>query len=126
MMNTKPTYGLKNIDVLISDMSHLFCESVIIPNVPTDLPSSQAGGGVPSDHPVVYCQPKVNRQEAPKKEVLIKRTRRYTKERMNAFGLWIQSESWETLYDAAGGMADQFVKICFPRLMKYFPRRKLK
>ena len=41
MMNTKPTYGNKNIDVLISDMAHLYHESVILQSVPTDIPSNQ-------------------------------------------------------------------------------------
>ena len=52
MLNTKPTHGNKNIDVLISDMAHLYHESVILPNVATDIPSNQQGGGQPSDHPV--------------------------------------------------------------------------
>ena len=52
MMNTKPTHGNKNIDVLISDMAHLYHESVILPSVPTDIPPSHQGGGQPSDHSV--------------------------------------------------------------------------
>ena len=39
MHNTKPTYGKKNIDVLVSDMVHLFDEPVII-YPPTSLMAS--------------------------------------------------------------------------------------
>ena len=43
--NTKPTHGTNNIDIIITDMAHLYGESVIIPNVPTDIPDGQPGGG---------------------------------------------------------------------------------
>ena len=52
MHNTKATHGDKNIDVLVSDMVHLFSESIIIPNVETDIPDGQPGGGKQSDHPM--------------------------------------------------------------------------
>ena len=58
--NTKLTHGRKNIDVLISDMVHLYKESVIIQNVPTDIPDGQPGGGKPSDHPIVICEPRLD------------------------------------------------------------------
>ena len=45
MHNTKPTHGTKNIDVLVSDMVHLYGESRIVPNVSTDIPAGQPGGG---------------------------------------------------------------------------------
>ena len=45
MHNTKPTHGRKNIDVLVSDMVHFYSESIIVPNVPTDIPVGQPGGG---------------------------------------------------------------------------------
>ena len=49
MLNTKPTHSTKNIDVLITDMAHLYHESVILPSVPTDIPPGHQGGGQPSD-----------------------------------------------------------------------------
>ena len=65
MMNTKPTHVNKNIDVLISDMAHLYHESVILPSVPSDIPSNQQGGGQPSDHSVVTARPMEDRLQAP-------------------------------------------------------------
>ena len=41
--NTKPTHGRKNIDVLVSDMAHLFQELIIIQNVRNDIPDGQPG-----------------------------------------------------------------------------------
>ena len=74
--NTKPTYGQKNIDVLVSDMVHLFNEPIIIPNVPTDIPDGQPGGGKISDHPVVYTMPRLDRTQKPARELVVKKTRR--------------------------------------------------
>ena len=65
MHNTRPTYGQKNIDVLVSDMVHLFDEPQIIPNVPTDIPDGQPGGGKRSDHPVIYTEPRLDRIKKP-------------------------------------------------------------
>ena len=63
--NKKPTYGLKNIDILVSDMAHLYNEASIIPNVPTDIPPGQPGAGSLSDHPVVISAPRLERQSKP-------------------------------------------------------------
>ena len=59
MHNTKPTYGRKNIDILVSDMVHLYRESTVIPNVPTDIPDGHPGGGKQSDHSIVYSEPRL-------------------------------------------------------------------
>ena len=74
LLNTKPTYGEKNIDILISDIAHFYSEAVILPSVPTDIPADQPGGRKPSDHPIVTCCPNQNRLQAPKKEVMMKKT----------------------------------------------------
>ena len=113
MMNTKPTHGDKNIDIMITDMAHLYNESVILPSVPTDIPSNQKGGGQPSDHPVVISTPKVERIFAPPKEKITKKTRRMNKEQMCMIGQWIQRESWEMVFNGGSstGMVDQFTKL---------------
>ena len=82
MHNTRPTHGKKNIDVLVSDMAHLYCEPVIIPNVPTKIPSGMPGGGKPLDHPIVYSKPRLERFTKPPKEVVIKKTRRFNNSRI--------------------------------------------
>ena len=76
MHNTKPTHGNKNIDILVSDIVHLFCESVIVPNVLTDIPDGQPGGGKRYDHPIVYCDPMLERQSKSSIELVEKKTRR--------------------------------------------------
>ena len=65
MHNTKPTHGTKNIDVLVSDMVHLYRESNIVQNVPTNIPDGQPGGGKQSDHSVAYCQPRLESLSKP-------------------------------------------------------------
>ena len=112
MMNTKPTYGNKNIDVLISGMAHLYHESIILPSVPTDIPSNQQGGGQPSDHSVVTARPMEDRINAPAKETIAKKTRRVDQGKLRKVGLWIQTESWEVVFDggSATGMFKQFME----------------
>ena len=92
--------GVKNIDVMITDMAHLYGESVIIPNVKTDIPDGQPGGGKPSDHPIVYSRPRSNMMKQPEKEVIIKTIRRFNKDKKMMVGHWIQQESLEEVFDA--------------------------
>ena len=61
MRNTRPTHGKKNIDVLVSDMVHLYSEPIIIQNVLTDIPDGQPGGGKRSEHPIIYSTPRLER-----------------------------------------------------------------
>ena len=93
MHNTRPTHGKKNIDVLVSDMAHLYGEPYIIPNVPTVIPDGQPGGGKPSDHPIVYCKPRLERQSKLAKQVVIKKTRRFNDSQKRDVAIWIQTES---------------------------------
>ena len=90
MHNTKPTHGKNNIDVLVSDMVHLYTESVITPNVQTDIQDGLPGGGKQSDHPVVYCLPRLEKLSKPAKEVVIKQTRRLDEGRKQKIAEWIQ------------------------------------
>ena len=95
MHNIKPTHGIdKNIDVLVSDMAHLYRESEVIPNVPTDIPPGRPGGGQPSDHSIVICEPRLDRISKPAKELVVKKTRRIDTEKKNKVG---QSQLFQKL-----------------------------
>ena len=111
--NTKPTHGRKNIDVLVSDMVHLYQESSIVPNVPTDIPDGQPGGGKPSDHPIVISRPRLEAASKPAKQLVFKKTRRVDSWRIQKLAQWIQHESWQSVYDgnSASGMADNFTEF---------------
>ena len=93
MHNTKPTHGQKNIDVLVSDMVHLYGESVVIPNVPTDIPDGQPGGGKPSDHSIMFCEPRLGTWSKPARQQVIKKTRRVDDHKKQQLAKWIQTES---------------------------------
>ena len=54
-------------------MVHFYKESVIIQNVPTNIPDGQPGGGKPSDHPIVYCQPRLETGSKSARQVVVKK-----------------------------------------------------
>ena len=128
MLNTKPTYGNKNIDVMITDMTHLYAESAIIPNVPTDIPAGRPGGGQPSDHPIVYSSPRVDATTAPAKRVVERKTRQLNHEKLCKVAEWIQHETWESVEEqsSASGMADQFVELTQAKLDEICPIKSVK
>ena len=126
--NTKPTNGRKNIDILVSDMAHLYMESEIIPNVPTDIPDGQPGGGKPSDHPIVLCEPRLETGSKPARQVVTKKTRRFDEERKRKMAQWIQHESWESVYNGndASGMAEKFDELITQKLDELCPEEVVK
>jgi hypothetical protein len=128
MHNTKPTHGDKNSNVLVSDMVHLFSESVIIPNVETDIPDGQPGGGKQSDHPIVYCQPRLGMTDKPARRVETKKTRRMDDNRKRLLAQWIQQESWEMVYDSksASEMAVQFTQLVNEKINNICPEEEVK
>ena len=95
MHNTKPTHGNKNKDVLVSDMVHLYGKSVVIPNVPTDIPDGQPGAGKPSDHSIMFCEPRLEILSKPARQLISKKTRRVDNNKKQQLAEWIQKESWE-------------------------------
>ena len=127
-LNTKPTHGIKNIDVIVTDMTHLFGESVIIPNVKTDIPDGHPGGGKPSDHPIVYSRPRTNMVKQPEKEVIIKKIRRFNEDQKRLVGKWIQRESWEEVFDSSSSsrMAVKFQEVVFRNLDKICPEEEVR
>ena len=123
--NSRPTYGQKNIDVMISDMVHLFNEPVIIQNVPTDIPDGQPGGGKRSDHPVVYTKPRLDRITQPAREVVVKKSRRIKDDDIRKFGKWIQQETWEEMLNC-NHKANKFSEIVFAKLDEICPEVEIK
>ena len=105
--------------MIVTDMAHLFEESIIIPNVPTDIPDGQQGGGKQSDHPIVYSRPRTSMLKQPDKEVIIKKTRKVDMEKLRKVGRWIQQESWEEVFDAKSstGMAEKLPEVVLRKLI---------
>ena len=94
-------------------MVHLYRESTVIPNVLTDIPDGQPGGGKQSDHSIVYCEPRLEMISKPARQLVIKRTRRIDDSKKKQLADWIQHESWEHVYDgrSASQMADNFTQL---------------
>ena len=128
MHNTKPTYGQKNIDVLVSDFVHLFSESQIIPNVPTDIPDGQPGGGKTSDHPILVCVPRMEIGSKPARRVAVKKARRVDSNKMRLLAEWIQHESWEKVFDGNGssGMAEKLIELVEEKMEDICPLEEVK
>ena len=80
---------------MISDMVHLYDESTILASVPTDIPPGRPGGGKPSDHKIVTCQPRLDRLTKPTKDVITKKTRRIDEDKKNKIANWVQDKSWD-------------------------------
>ena len=128
MHNTKATHGDKNIDVLVSDMVHLFSESIIIPNMETDIPDGQPGGGKQSDHPIVYCEPRLGMTDKPARRVETRKTRRMDGDKKRLLAQWIHHESWEMVYDSksASEMAVQFTQLVHKNINNICPVKQVK
>ena len=128
MHNTKPTHGTKNIDILVSDMVHMYSQSVILPNVLTDIPDGQPGGGKRSDHPIVYCEPRSDCFKKPARQVEIKKTRRMDDRRKTELANWIQQESWEEVFDgnSSSGMAVKLIEVVERNIDKICPNEEVK
>jgi hypothetical protein len=128
MHNTKATHGKKNIDILVSDMVHLFSDSVIIPNVLTDIPDGQPGGGKQSDHPIVYCQPRTDMIQKPARQVLVKKTRRIDDLKKRELARWIQQESWVEVFDGktSSGMAAKLIEVVERNINEICPIEEVK
>ena len=128
MHNTKPTYGQKNIDVLVSDFVHLFSKSQIIPNVPTGIPDGQPGGGKTSDHPIVVCVSRMEIGSKPARRVAVKKARRVDSNKMRLLAEWIQHESWEKVFDGNGssGMAEKLIDLVKEKMEDICPLEEVK
>ena len=122
--NTKPTHGIKNIDVFVSDMVHLYGESNIIQNVPTDIPDGQPGGGKQSDHSVVYCQPRLESHSKPARVLVLKKTRRFNEDRKRKFASWVQTETWEDLFNSHC-KADKLIELVAGKLDEICPEEEV-
>ena len=106
-------------------MVHLYCEPIIAPNVPTDIPDGQPGGGKTSDHPIVYTRPRLDRGSISARELVIKKTRRLDEVRQRTIAEWIQKESWEALFNSKGS-AEQFELDDLDELDEICPEESVK
>ena len=109
-------------------MVHLFCDSTIIPNVLTYIPDGHPGGRKPSDHPIVYCEPRLEAVTKPARGLVVKKTRRVDDDRMRQLARWIQQESWESVFDGSGssGMAENLTNLVHTKLEEICPEEEVK
>ena len=111
---TKPTYKNSILEIIVTDLGHLYHEPVIRPAVDPDDPND----GVPSDHSIALALPNVNPSKPAKRDTLIKLIRPFDIEHKNKFAEWIQHEDWSMLKQAktATEMVDNYVTLTHAKL----------
>ena len=69
-----------------------------------------------------------DRLNAPAKETITKKTRRVDQEKLRKVGQWIQTESWEVVFDggSATGMVNQFLELVHGKLESIRPVEEVK
>ena len=83
------------------------------------------GGGKRSDHPIVYCQPRLERLTKPAKELVFKRTQWIDENRKRKLADWIQHESWEEVLNSKH-MAETMMKVVSRKLDEICPEEEVR
>ena len=87
---TKPTYKHKVLDIILTNMSNLYCVPVITPPVQPDDPQC----GVPSDHSTPVATPLATDTLQQIREYVVRVTRPLPESGMLEFGEWMCKEDW--------------------------------
>ena len=121
---TKPTYGDRKIlDICVTDLGSLYCEpQVRQPIIPED--SSR----VPSDHNPWFVKPRNDFSNSTDRQVICRTVRPLTNESKNRIGTWLQSESWEHVYDgrSSSEMASRFHSLLTYQIDLLCPTKEIK
>ena len=122
---TQPTHTSgKVLDILLTNMSNLYCVPIITPPVLPDNPLV----GVPSDHSTPVAVPLATDTLQQTREYVVKVTRPLPESGILEFGEWLCSEEWAGLSEQADPTEQglMFEKTVQQKLDVIFPTKTLK
>ena len=121
---TKPTYKNSVLEVIVTDLGHLYHEPIIRPPVDPD----DHNDGVPSDHRIALAFPNTNPSKPAKRDTIFKYVRPFDIEHKIKFAAWIQHEDWGILSEAnsATEMVDKFLTLTHNKLDEICPQKSTK
>ena len=121
---TRPTYRNSILDILVTDIGHLYNEPVIRPAVKPDI----EGHGVPSDHNIVLATTISNPLGQVKRSCITKTSRPLTTEAKQKIASWIQNESWNSVSNCSDVslMVDNFCKLVSEKIDELCPVKTFK
>ena len=121
---TKPTYQHKVLDIILTNMSNLYCVPIITPPVQPDNPQY----GSPSDHSTPVAIPLATDTVQQTREYVVKVTRPLPESGILEFGEWLCKEDWKELSDTIDPTEQAliFEKNMQLKLDLIFPTKSLK
>ena len=121
---TKYTHRRKILDVILTNMSHLYGEPEIVPAVPPDNPQV----GVASDHSTVVATPLTQDSVGRSPEYVTRTYRPLPQSGVLEFGEWICSEDWLCISDQVNPteQVEEFENIVNTKLDLILPKKSVK
>ena len=121
---SKPTYKLKVLDVLLTNLHQAYAVPLIVPPVPTDNPLK----GVPSDHSTPLACPLSGQNISQAREYITKVSRPLPDSGIREFGQWVTTEDWSCIVDNDSPTQQvlEFEKLAQSKLDIIFPLKTVK
>ena len=121
---TKVTHKFKVLDIILTNLSQLYCVPIIAPPVPPDDPLR----GVPSDHSTPIAIPLAQDTIYQPREYLNKVYRPLPDSGVREFGQWICTELWTQIWNDANPseQVEEFEKLFNDKLNVIFPLKSVK
>ena len=121
---TLPTRQNKILDVLITNLAHLYTVPVIHPPVAPD-----ASSHVPSDHSVPVSFPLCDKDgQTERQSYVTKSFRPLPESGVRSFGQWIISENWQSISESASvsEQVDKFQQLFSEHVDHHFPLKEVR
>ena len=121
---TKYTYRRKILDIILTNMSHLYAVPEIVPAVPPDNPHV----GVASDHSTVVATPLTQDSVGRLRDFVTRTYRPLPQSGILEFGQWICSEDWLGITEQVNPtqQVEEFQNIVNTKLDAIFPQKTVK
>ena len=118
---TKPTYKLKTLDVILTNLHSFYAVPIITPPVQPDDPQY----GAPSDHSSAVAVPLSRDTVSRSRDSVTRVYRPLPQSGVMEFGEWICNEKWETMLESHSPteLVLSFEKILNDKLDTIFPKK---